>query len=120
MCVRSVSYFFLVNDERVGPIRPGRGLRQGDPLSPHLFILCAEGLSAAIHRACLSGILHGSRVCRGAPFILHLLFADDCLFFCRSKPDECVTLRDILNSYELVLGQAINFSKSGVFFQQER
>lgn len=54
-CVRTVSYSFVVNGDLVGPLVPVRGLRQGDPLSPYLFILCAEGLSAAIRKANLDG-----------------------------------------------------------------
>jgi len=57
MCVESVDYFVLVNGEQVGPIILGRDLRQGDPLSPYLFIICAEGLSSMIRDAETRGVL---------------------------------------------------------------
>jgi hypothetical protein len=50
MCLESDEYSVMVNGEKVGPISPGRGLRQGDPLSPYLFILCAEGLTSLIKK----------------------------------------------------------------------
>lgn len=50
MCVSNVKYNFLVSGREVGPVIPERGLRQGDPISPYLFLLCAEGLSAVIRR----------------------------------------------------------------------
>ena len=77
MCVETVDYFVIVNNEMVSPIIPGKGLRKGDPLSPYLFILCAEGLSALIHKAECCGDLHGISICNIAPTISHLLFAYD-------------------------------------------
>ncbi|MCI31084.1 RNA-directed DNA polymerase (Reverse transcriptase), partial [Trifolium medium] len=74
-----------MNFDKVGPITPGRGLRQGDPLSPYLFILVAEGLTSLIHQAVSKGDIHGVRICRGAPEVSHLLFADDCFLFCRAN-----------------------------------
>lgn len=77
MCVESISYSIMVNDEPVDPIFLGRGLCQGDPLSPYLSILCAEGLTALIDQAERRGELHGKCICRGAPIVTHLFFTDD-------------------------------------------
>lgn len=81
MCVTSVTYSILVNDDRIGPVIPSRGFRLGDPLSPYLFILCAKGLSALIKQAESRGIIHGVEICRRPPIISHLLFADDSFLF---------------------------------------
>ncbi|KAK2370479.1 hypothetical protein QL285_083528 [Trifolium repens] len=114
LCVSSVNYSALMNFEKVGPIHPDRGLRQGDPLSPYLFILVTEGLTSLIHKAVASGDIHGVKICRGAPVVSHLLFADDCFLFCRSNISETTKLMEILKTYELASGQEINLSKSEV------
>lgn len=56
-CVKIVSYSVLVNGEHSGMIQPTRGIRQADPLSPFLFLLC--GLNALIKRAENSGEIYG-------------------------------------------------------------
>ncbi|GAU38494.1 hypothetical protein TSUD_64740 [Trifolium subterraneum] len=118
MCVNSVNYSVLMNSDRVGPILPGRGLRQGDPLSPYLFILVTECLSALIHQAVGRGDLHGVRICRGAPEVSHLLFADDCFLFCRANVAEVNELMRILHTYEAASGQEVNLVKSEVFISR--
>lgn len=115
-CVRSVSYSFLHNGEVFGNVNPQRGIRQGDPISPYLYILCAEGLSAIIRRSEQAGLIHGCVVARGAPSISHLLFADDCYLFFRATGIEASNMKGILQRYELMSGQAINFNKSSVTF----
>ncbi|KAJ9548141.1 hypothetical protein OSB04_020684 [Centaurea solstitialis] len=116
LTVESVRYFVRINDNLVGPIIPQRGLRQGDPLSPYLFILCMEGLSAILNHEKATGRIHGCQVARGAPVITHLLFADDAFFFCRASIDESRRIKHILSTYEAASGQAINFAKSGIMF----
>lgn len=65
----------------MGPIIPNRGLRQGDPLSAYLFIICVEGLSSLISHYKKAGLLDGVRVARGGPCITHLFLADIVSFF---------------------------------------
>lgn len=69
---KTVDYSIIVNNKMVGSIIPDKGLRQGSPLSPHLFILCAEGLSALIQ-------LNGAETFTTFPFVLMLLFLTFCL-----------------------------------------
>ena len=85
LCVSTMRYNVLVNGMEVGPIVPKRGLQQGDPLSPYLFILYVEGLSSFIKRVESEGLLHGCRVSRIGPSVSHLLFADNGLFFFRAS-----------------------------------
>ena len=77
-CITTVTYSIMVNGEPQGMITPTRGLRQGDPLSPYLFLFCAEGLDAVLRRVANDGEINGFSLCRRGPKITHLFFADDC------------------------------------------
>ncbi|XP_010446022.1 PREDICTED: uncharacterized protein LOC104728786 [Camelina sativa] len=79
-CVTSVQYKVLLNGEPHGSIIPHRGLQQGDPLSPYLFILCTEVLIANLRKAEQSKLITGIMVSTACPTISHLLFADNSLF----------------------------------------
>jgi len=102
----------------VGPIYRGRSLRQGDPLSPYLFILCVEGMSALIKQAERNNILHGVKVCKRAPTISHLLFTDDSYLFIKANEKETQALKDILDTYASASGQLINMQKSEIYFSR--
>lgn len=118
LCIKTASYSVLVNNEQVGLIIPGRGLRQGDSWSPYLFIICAKGLSALIKRAERRGDLHGIKICRGAPIISHLLFADDSFMFFRANDREAAVMKSVLFDFEKASSQVINLQKSEVFFSR--
>lgn len=89
VCVKIVSYSILVNGELQGLIHPSRGIRQGDPLSHFLFLLCIEGLHGLIAKAAVKGDLRGFSICKQGPKLTHLFFADDSLLFCRANSLEC-------------------------------
>ena len=55
VCVGIVTYLILINGEPQGMIHPMRRIRQGDPLSPFLFLLCTEGLHGLIQHAAMMG-----------------------------------------------------------------
>lgn len=115
-CVTAVRYSVLINGTPEGFITPARGLRQGDPLSPYLFILCAEVLSHLMTRAMVDKSLMGVKIANNAPAVNHLLFADDSLFFTLANEKAAKKLKTIFGVYEMVSGQAINHSKSSITF----
>jgi hypothetical protein len=61
-CVRSVKYRIKVNNEFIEEIISERGLRQGDPLSPYLFLICAEGFSSVLQDVEINGLIQGVKI----------------------------------------------------------
>ena len=116
--VTTASYSVLINGEPRGFIAPSRGIRQGDPLSPYLFLLCAEGLSALLRKAEANNSLKGIKSSRQGVCISHLLFADDSLLFCCATVNECQRLTTLLGKYEAASGQSINRQKTTLFFSR--
>ena len=115
-CVSSSSFSILINGKPFGMINPSRGLRQGDLLSPYLFLLCAEGFTSLLAKAENDGKIHGVSICRRAPTITHLLFADDSLLFCKASKNEVQVINEVLMGYANASGQCMNMEKSLVFY----
>lgn len=117
-CCTTVKYRFRFNDTITEEITPGRGIRQGDPISPFLFLFCAEAFSSLLNSAEQDGQLEGVKVWRNAPSFNHLLFADDSLIFLKASEDSALHLQSILNLYENCSGQTINVDKSAIMFSK--
>ena len=118
LCVTTVSYSILVNGEPKGLIHPSRGIRQGDPISPFLFLLCTKGFHGLISQAATQGDIRGYSLSRNSPRLTHLVFADDSLLFCRSTIQECQKILDILDTYGRCSSQQINKNKTTILFSK--
>ncbi|XP_075640217.1 uncharacterized protein LOC142611959 [Castanea sativa] len=121
LMMKSIStaiYSVLINGEPQGHITPTRGLRQGDPLSPYLFLMCTEGFHGLLKKAETMGDIRGVSICRNGPRLTHLLFANDSLIFCRAKESEREKLLEVLAKYEGASGQQINRDKTTLFFSK--
>ncbi|XP_062101909.1 uncharacterized protein LOC133809260 [Humulus lupulus] len=116
VCVSKVKYKITTEGKELGPIIPSRGLRQGDPLSPYLFLICAEGLSALIADFERQGKIKGCKVARTAPVISHMFFADDAYLYCRATQEEATHVMEVLKLFQMASGQQVNLHKSSVFF----
>ena len=104
-CISTATYSILINWEPQGNIVPTRGLRQGDPLSPYLFLLCIEGFHGLLKKAEDMGEIKGVSISHNDPKLTHLFFADNSLIFCKAKKNDCQKLLEILNTYERATGQ---------------
>lgn len=116
--VSTVSYKIKVNGELTEEIIPTRGLRQGGPLSPYLFLICAEGFSELLNAAEREGKLEGVTICQGALSVTHLLFAYDSLLLLKADDRNANHLQHVLQLYEDCSGQVINKEKSSVLFSR--
>jgi hypothetical protein len=96
-----VSNRIKVNGDVTESFKPERGLRQGDPLSPYLFLLCAEGFSALLQKAEREGLIARVQVLQAAPSVSHLLFADDSLILLEQRRGTLSSFRTFLISVSI-------------------
>ena len=113
-CVSSTTISVLFNGSGLDPFQPSWGIKQGDPLSLYLFILCMEVLSAFTVEKCEEWDL--VRASRGGIAFSHLFFADDLVLFAKENQKNCRAVRDVLDTFCCLSGQKVSAEKSRVFF----
>ncbi|KAA3477084.1 LINE-1 reverse transcriptase isogeny [Gossypium australe] len=107
-CISLVNYSICLNGDMGEHFKLTRGLRQGDPLSPYLFLIYNEGLSSLMRSASREGTIKGARVCRRRSVITYLLFANDCIFFGDTTNKGAQNLKVFLCEYEICSGSNIS------------
>lgn len=113
-CVSTATANVLVNGSPSGEFKLERGLRQGDPLSPFLFLIVAEGLGLLVNKAIDEGLLEAAVLGREKILVSHLQYADDTIFISSAKQDNAWAMRCLLRNFELISGLKVNYSKSSI------
>jgi hypothetical protein len=103
----------LLNGSPFGLFSPSRDLRQGDPLSPFLFIIGVEVMSSMFHQS-----LCGFKIARSCSSLNHILFADDLVIFTTATSSQAIIIKDFLNKYSSWSGQTVNANKSNILFSK--
>lgn len=111
-CISSAMFSIMINGSPKGFFPVQRGLGQGDPLTPFLFVIVGEALSRMIGAAEKAGLIVGFKAAAKAPIISRLQFADDMLIFCGAEEDQVRSIKAVLLCFEAVSGLTINFYKS--------
>lgn len=115
-CVSTVSTSILVNDEALDPIYPSIGIRQGDPLSPYLFILCMNFLGQLILEKCEAKMWQPVKASQSGPAFSHLFCSNDLVLFGKADGLNCSTIKDVIDDFCNMSGQSMSITKSRAFF----
>ena len=111
-CLASATVSVLVNGCPTEEFHPLRGLRQGDPLAPFLFLVAAEGLAGLVRQAVKVNLYSGLNIGSKEVELCIIQFADDTLFLCQDAYSNVFTLKALLRGFEVASGLKINFRKS--------
>ncbi|KAF7844993.1 ribonuclease H [Senna tora] len=117
-CITTTSLNVLWNGEETEDFKPTRGLRQGDPLSPYIFVICMDLLSHIINNSASNNKWKGIKMGKNNITITHLMFADDLLLFGEATSEQATYIKDCLDRFCLITGQRINASKSSIYFSK--
>lgn len=115
-CISSSTMKVLWNGEALDEFQPMRGIRQGDPISPYLFVLCIEHLFQPINIVVENSFWNPIKIARGAPKLSHLAFADDLLLFAEASKDQIEVIKCIMNLFCGSSDQKVSHGKTRIYF----
>ncbi|GJX37653.1 putative RNA-directed DNA polymerase, eukaryota, reverse transcriptase zinc-binding domain protein [Tanacetum coccineum] len=114
-CLESSRTSILVNESPTSEFSIKHGLRQGDPLSPFLFIIVIEGLHMALSEASHSGLIHGIKIGSSNITLSHIFYADDVVITTYWSPLDMDNIIRVLQVFYFASGLKINIHKSNVY-----
>ena len=98
-CISSISTSLLFNGGALEPFLPTKRIRQGDPLSPYIFIMCMDYLGQLIQERCEDKFWIPVKASRRGPAFLHLFFANDLVLFAKANMENCLVIREVLDEF---------------------
>jgi hypothetical protein len=116
--VSSVNTNVKWNGARSEYFKPQRGIRQGDPLSPYLFVLCMDKLSHLILQAVEEGKWRGIKAGKNGPEVSHLMFADDLLLFGVASDNQMKCVLEVLTEFCQLSGQEVSQEKTSLLLSR--
>lgn len=117
-CLESSSFKILWNGDKTENFLPSRGIRQGDPLSPYIFVICMKYLSHFIAYLVNNGSCKAMKAGRQGPSISHLIFADGLLLFAEASKEKMHTILKCPNTFCTTSGHKVNPNKTSIRFSK--
>lgn len=117
-CICSTSLHILWNGEQTNSFKPTRGIRQGDPLSPYIYVICMERLTHLIENSIQIGAWKPKRASRNGPKLSNLAFADDLILFGEASTNQAKVIMACLDQFCEMSGSKVSVAKSRVFFSR--
>ncbi|XP_026459959.1 uncharacterized protein LOC113360698 [Papaver somniferum] len=118
-CISTVSSAVLVNGSPGEFFFPTRGIRQGDPMSPYIFIICMEAFSKLLSHAESTVKVTGIKVNKNCPSVSRFFFADESFLFTTASIVQAINLLDTLSIFSDSSGKIVNYQKSGIYFSKK-
>lgn len=115
-CISSLTVQLLQNGELTKSFIPSRGIRQGDPISPYIFMLCIDRLEHGINQVVREGRQKLTKLARQVILITHVLFIDYLLLLAEASVSQAQVIKDVLNSFSMSFREKVSTSKMLTFF----